>query len=180
MTDKERFEAAVAYAIKLVNGSVDGLSVADRFDILEDEFLRAGREGRGMDRHEVRRCIEAILRVAKFPKNDLPGTRLFRYRPRGRGQPRASINKVGSMAFAVGAVIGRFGLKHYRNDATESEHTALDAIAEAMRRLGKEPASYKGVDTALRKYNEAHDDRDAELEAGRTFGTADRPAEANG
>lgn len=163
-------DEAIAYVTSLLleyDETREKAPVAVWLDELEGEFRKAAAERRGMDRRLVRMAVQKILDAASFQVGNSPTLHrpdpsvpalspdvpIFNFvRRRGRPTSPESIDRV---SFAVGAVIARFGVKKYKNDApswnsvSAKTKSACDIVAESCKALGVSPASYSGVKSCL-------------------------------
>ena len=196
---KRRMAEAIDYAEALLTefeGVEEPASVDAHLASLEDEYRRAKRERRGMDPDLVKIAIQGIFDRATFAPSDrpepadpddpstwhadgpagdgLPLRPVFRIRPVRPGPKEKADGWV--IAYVAGAVGGRFRLTPYRNaDPSEGapldgETSALDAVAEAMFRLGRKPETYSAIKDALSCLPDAK----AAFSEGRLRGLAER------
>lgn len=193
---EEQFDAAVLYAIEIIDDFDEtrgATPVAAVLDHIEDEYNRAIQEHRGMDPKLVIWAIQMLLNAAQFPVGNRPDeydpdamvsapsldAPLFSFTCKA-GRP---VNERGAseIAFAVGAVVGRFGLNTSRN-AEPAPHkprdgkvSAIDAVVEAQRRRNRTPNSFSGVRNCVERSEQAKD----AFEEGRHYGLAEARTVAN-
>ena len=185
---EEQFEAAVLFAMEILDEFDETRAappIAAVLDTIEDEYNAAIQEHRWMDPKLVMWAFQSLLDVAQFPATNRPeeydpetvvgapnlDAPLFRF-VRKAGRP---VNKRGAIdiAFAVGAVVGRFGLTTSRN-AEPAPHkplngkiSAIDAVVEAQMRRHRIPNSYSGIRDCVERSEQAKD----AFEEGRLLGS---------
>lgn len=191
-----RFAAAIDYAVELLADfleTTEAVSVATLLDSLTDEYWKARQERRGMDPALVCMVVQGLIDAASFPPGNRPDEVdtetaepaaldqrppiIFRYASRRGRKPLPPIAR-DALGYTLGAVMGHFGLSLYRNHEPalhkplDGETSACDAVAQANRRLGRTPATYKSVEEAILN----HPFNDTMVEEGRLRGAADRNA----
>lgn len=155
----ELFDEAVAFAeFSLANEDIGFLTMNRRSSMVEvfgrlgEEINEATAEGRGIDPFIVRYYVQQIIDRADFPESDQPPIyyedmpepprdldfRVFMWRPRPGHRPRQEDHDP-YIAYVVGEVVGRFGLKtnasvDRRPGAGPRKPSAVEVVAEALRR----------------------------------------------
>jgi len=171
-------EEAVAYAKGILEGFKESQgrpAIAETLRALAHEYDAARREKRGMDPRNVRNAVQHLIDVAKFHANNEPEIHdpdrpddqdrsgeseplrapLFHYQRR-RGHPE-SPDISDRVAYAVGAVAGRFGLTKYRNDEKSPNRrgprhlSACDVVAAANTELRLSPRSFSGIRNCIER-----------------------------
>lgn len=153
------FNEAVVFAeFSLANEDIGFLAMkrrrtmAEVFGLLGEEINDARAEGRGVDPFIVMHYVQQITDRASFPDDDQPpiyyedmtdppvdpDLRVFTWQPRPSNRPRRESHDH-DIAYVVGEVVGRFGLKTHASTARKPgarprKPSAVEVVAEALRR----------------------------------------------